>query len=91
MARSSKEKIMKAYLTPVGLVIFSLIFVVNPAFAKEFWVARDPDTKKCEIVKQKPDGQTKIMIGTTSYPTKEDAKAARAKATVEECPQKPSH
>ena len=42
------------------------------------------------IVKEKPDGQTKIIIGTTSYATKEEAKSARAETTTEECPHKPS-
>ena len=54
---------MKAYLVFVGVVTF----IMSPALAKEFWVAKDPETKKCEIVKEKPDGQTKIMIGTLSY------------------------
>jgi hypothetical protein len=77
---------MKAYLVIIGV----LTFVVSPALAKEFWVAQDPDTKKCEIVNEKPDGTTKIMIGTSSYATKEEAKAARGKTTAEECPHKPS-
>jgi len=77
---------MKAYLVVVGL----FTFIMSPALAKEFWVAKDPETKKCEIVKEKPDGQTKIMIGTSSYATKEEAKEARGKTTAEECPNKPS-
>jgi beta-lactam-binding protein with PASTA domain len=62
---------MKAYLVIIGV----LTFVVSPALAKEFWVAQDPDTKKCEIVNEKPE---------------EEAKAARGKTTAEECPHKPS-
>jgi len=77
---------MKAYLVFVGVVTF----IMSPALAKEFWVAKEPETKKCEIVKEKPDGQTKIMIGTLSYATKEEAKDARGKTTTEECPNKPS-
>ena len=76
---------MKGYIVLVGL----LTFVVSPAFAKEFWVAQVAATKKCDIVDQKPDGTTKIMIGTTSYATREEAKAARLKSTAEECPHKP--
>ena len=76
---------MKGYIVLVGL----LTFVVSSAFAEEFWVAQDPATKKCGIVNQKPDGATKIMIGTTSYATKEEAMAARLKSTAEECPHKP--
>jgi hypothetical protein len=77
---------MKGCIVLVGL----LTFVVSPASAKEFWVAQDAATKKCDIVNEKPDGATKIMIGTTSYATKEEANAARAKTTAEECPHKPS-
>lgn len=77
---------MRTYLVVAGL----LTFVVSPALAKEFYVAQDPTTKKCGIVDTKPDGKTKIMIGTSSYATKEEAKAARGKTTAEECPHKPS-
>jgi hypothetical protein len=76
---------MKGYVVLVGL----LTFVVSPAFAEEFWVAQDAATKNCAIVNQKPDGHTEIMIGTTSYATKEEAKAARLKSSAEECPHKP--
>ncbi|MGA7373069.1 MAG: hypothetical protein WBE89_06080 [Methyloceanibacter sp.] len=76
---------MKGYIVLVGL----LTFVVSPAFAEEFWVAQDAATKNCAIVNQKPDGHTEIMIGTTSYATKEEAKAARLKSSAEECPHKP--
>ena len=68
---------MKTSLVVVGIVTFTM----SPALAKEFWVAKDPETKKCEIVKEKPDGQTKLMIGTSSYATKEEAKETRGKTT----------
>ena len=54
----------------------------TPVLAAEFWVSQDPTTKHCKIVETMPDGKTQVMIGATSYPTKEDAKAAR-KAAVE--------
>jgi hypothetical protein len=56
----------------------------------EFYVAQDTATKKCTITDIKPDGQKFIMIGTTSYATKVEAKEARMKTTAEECPHKPS-
>jgi hypothetical protein len=37
---------------------------------------------KCKIVKAKPQGDKLILIGTDSYATKDEAKAAR-KAAVE--------
>ena len=76
---------MKAFLVVVSL----LTFVVSPALAEEFWVAQDPATKKCDIVSEKPDGHSKIIIGTSSYATKEEAEEARHKTTAEECPHKP--
>ncbi|MGH6802318.1 MAG: hypothetical protein ACREC3_03005 [Methyloceanibacter sp.] len=63
-----------------------LTIFVTPALAAEFYVAQDPETKKCKIVTEKPDGQALIMIGTTSYPTKEEAK--KAKKAAAECPKK---
>jgi hypothetical protein len=83
---SNKEEGMKTILTVAGV----LTFFVSPVLAKEFYVVQDPITKKCDIVKTKPDGKTSIMIGTTSYATKEEAKEARGKTTPEECPHKPS-
>lgn len=82
----AREQIMRTYLVVAGL----LTLVVSPAFAEEFYVAQDPATKKCKIVSTKPDGKTMIMIGTSPYATKEEAKAARSKTTAEECPHKPS-
>jgi len=50
--------------------------------AAEFWVAHDPVAKDCQIVRKKPDGKTLIMLGTSSYPTRDAAKAAK-RATPE--------
>jgi hypothetical protein len=72
------------------LVAGLLVFAVSPALAAEFYVAQEPATKKCKIVDTKPDGKTMIMIGTSSYATKDEAKAARLKTTAEECPHKPT-
>ena len=63
-----------------------LTFVFSPALAAEYYVAQDPTTKKCKVVDVRPDGTTMIMVGTTSYATKEEAKAA--KKTFAECPKK---
>ena len=48
--------------------------------AQEFFVAQDAKTKGCEIMHQKPDGVGKIMIGTSSYATRPEAKAAKKAA-----------
>ena len=54
-----------------------LIAIATPALAEEFYVGQDPENKRCKVVTEKPDGQTMVMIGTESYATKEDAKAAK--------------
>jgi hypothetical protein len=58
-----------------------LVATASPVLAAEFWVSQDPVTKNCKIVEQMPDGKTQVMIGATSYPTKDEAKAARKVAT----------
>ena len=66
-----------------------LIAIATPALAAdEFFVGQDPESKRCKIVTEKPDGQTMIMIGTAAYPTREEAKAAKKAAA--ECPKKES-
>jgi hypothetical protein len=65
-----------------------LIAIATPALAEEFYVGQDPESKRCKVVTEKPDSQTMIMIGTESYATKEEAKAAKKAAA--ECPKKES-
>jgi vancomycin permeability regulator SanA len=63
--------------------VMSLTIIVataTPVLAAEFWVSQDPQTKHCKIVETMPDGKTQVMIGATSYPTKDEAKAARKAA-----------
>lgn len=57
-----------------------LFATASPLLAAEFWVSQDPETKKCKIRDQMPDGKTRVMIGATSYPTRDEAKAARSVA-----------
>jgi hypothetical protein len=45
-----------------------LIAIATLALAEDFYVGQDPDSKRCKIVTEKPDGQTMIMIGTGAYP-----------------------
>jgi len=73
-----KEKVMRICLVVTTLL---LVFVVSPAFAEEFCVVQNPSTKKCKISNKKSDG-TLMLIGTSCYPTADEAKAAR-KAAVE--------
>ena len=64
---------MTRYLVAASL----LAFVASPALAAEFWIAQYPPDKECNIVETKPDGQTVVMVGTSSYATKAEAKEAR--------------
>jgi hypothetical protein len=70
--------------------VTAFFVITTPALAAEFWVSQDPATKHCKIVETMPDGKTLVMIGATSYPTKEEAKAAR-KAAIDAgvCVKKP--
>jgi hypothetical protein len=54
-----------------------IIATATPVLAEEFWVSQDPTTKFCNVVGKMPDGKTAVMIGATSYPTREEAKAAK--------------
>jgi hypothetical protein len=64
---------MKAFLLTVSV----MALMVAPAFAaEEFYVVKNPKTGSCKISNKKDDGQH-VMIGTSSYPTAEQAKAAK--------------
>jgi hypothetical protein len=69
---------MRLRVLVTGLTI---VITTTSAFAAEFWVSQDPETKRCKVVEAMPDGKAQVMIGATSYPTKEDAKAAKKAAT----------
>jgi hypothetical protein len=79
---------MKQVVFVTSLMV--LFATSNPVLAAEYWVSQDPTTKECNIVKQMPDGKTQVMLGGTSYPTKDEAKAARTVArTAGVCANKP--
>jgi hypothetical protein len=70
---------MRHHLSTVSLVV--LFGAATPALGAEFWVSQDPQSKHCTIVETMPDGKTSVMIGATSYPTIDEAKAAGKAAT----------
>ena len=78
---------MRVYL--VALIVMGSLPAITPAQA-DYFLAKDPAKKKCKIVETEPDGESLIMLGTASYPTKDEAKVALAKTTDEECPNKPT-
>ena len=77
--KAVKEKKMRRVFVTSLTILFA---TATPVLAAEFWVSQDPQTKKCKIVETMPDGKTHVLIGATSYPTKDEAKAAR-KVAVE--------
>ena len=67
----------KDAIARVGTSLAIIFATAIPVFAAEYWVSQDPETKHCKIVETMPDGKTQVMIGATSYPTKDEAKAAK--------------
>jgi hypothetical protein len=64
---------MKVHLLAASLLAF---FVSTAVAAEEFYVVQNPKTKSCKISNKKDDGEH-IMIGTASYKTADEAKAAK--------------
>jgi hypothetical protein len=64
---------MKSHLLAASLM--PLLFTAALA-AEEFYVVQNPKTGSCKISNKKDDGQH-IMIGTASYATANEAKAAK--------------
>jgi hypothetical protein len=56
--------------------LMAFLLVTTAVAAEEFYVVQNPKTENCKISNKKDDGQN-IMIGTSSYPTAEEAKAAK--------------
>lgn len=73
-------------------MILAMFLIGGPGSAlaaTEYWVSQDPTTKTCHIDEKMPDGKTRVMIGATSYPTEEAAKAAKKVAiTAGQCVKK---
>jgi hypothetical protein len=60
------------------LIASLLVFIVSPVLAAEYYVAHKKEA--CKVVHKKPDGKTMVMIGTSSYATMDEAKAAKKAA-----------
>jgi hypothetical protein len=76
------ERTMQRYLVVSCLLVLS----ASPVLAAEYYVGRNVSTGECKVSTTKPDGKTMVMVGTSSYPTKAEAKTAKQAAT--ECPKK---
>jgi hypothetical protein len=58
-----------------------VLALTAPALAAEFYVAQSPADMRCTVVETKPDGTMMMMVGDTSYKSKEEAEKAMAAAT----------
>ncbi|MEP9372952.1 hypothetical protein [Mesorhizobium sp. KR1-2] len=60
------------------VVAASLVVAFSmPAFAAaHFWVAKDSDTQKCQVVDKKPDGKKMIDAGNKTYASQANAQRA---------------
>jgi hypothetical protein len=70
---------MRPYLFAASL----LLLATAPALADEFYIGQNVKTKACDIFDVKPDGTTIVMVGTKSYPSRQEAKKAREQ--IPEC------
>ena len=67
----------------LSLAVLLVSLSVPCKAATEWYVAQDPVAKDCSVVSAKPDGKKLVMIGSSAYPTRDEAK--KAKHTAPEC------
>ena len=60
---------MLKYVLPLA----ALTAMTAPAFAAEYFVVRDPDTKKCRVVETRPTGTKIVVLGNKAFVTKDEA------------------
>jgi hypothetical protein len=68
----ARESIMRMYV----VITAALIGISAPVLAAEYYVVKDSATGRCKVSDDKPDGQARVMVGTATYATKEEAKSA---------------
>jgi len=60
---------MLKYVLPLA----ALTAMTAPAFAAEYYVVRDPDTKKCRVVESRPADAKIVVMGNKAFVTKDEA------------------
>jgi hypothetical protein len=55
------------------LSIAALAAMSAPAFAAEFYVVRDPDTKQCRVVETRPTDTKIVVLGDKAFATRDEA------------------
>ena len=64
-------------MTRVLLIAIFAMFCTSSAFAADaFLVAKNKDSGKCVVTKHKPNSAKWTLVGTASYQTHKEAKAA---------------
>ena len=58
-----------------SLFVILAALVVTPAIANEYYIAQKT-VKRCKVVDVKPDGTTWMLVGTSTYHTLDEARAA---------------
>lgn len=65
---------MKRTLIVVALtLLFGVSVYAQTAVVSEYYVVRDPTTKKCTIVDKKPTGTTTTIVDNGVFKTREEA------------------
>jgi hypothetical protein len=55
------------------LHIVGLMATAAPALAAEFFVVRDPDTKRCRVVESRPADTKIVVVGNKAFVTRDEA------------------
>ncbi|MDB5548391.1 MAG: hypothetical protein JWR73_3385 [Tardiphaga sp.] len=77
---------MKKYLISAAvLAAFSVSAVAQTTVASEYYVVRDPATKKCTIVDSKPTGTTTTIVDNGTFKTRTEAETGMK--TIKVCTQ----
>ena len=71
----NKFLISTATLLAIGSAAIAQTTVVTPGASTEFYVVRDPATKKCTIVDQKPTTTTTTIVDNGTYKTRTEAES----------------
>ena len=60
---------MLKYVLPLA----ALTAMTAPAFAAEYFVVRDPSTKKCRVVETRPTDTKIVVMGNKAFVSKDEA------------------
>jgi hypothetical protein len=63
----------KILISAAALAAFTVSAVAQTAVATEYYVVRDPATKKCTIVDAKPTGTTTTVVDNGVFKTRTEA------------------